>query len=124
MSIDTELYKYISTNITTTSKIYLGKINRDDATLEDTVICISRLPSFSSNLTPSYLDIFNIQVFAKYYDTAIDTANKIIELFQLQTFTQGSYRCWVSNIQNLGMLIDEEDIVQVPLQLELKHTGL
>jgi hypothetical protein len=70
------------------------------------------------------LDVFQISVFAEYIDAASITAREIMELFHLNNFTTSNYKCWVNNIINQGSLIDEDDIVQIPLQLEIKYSGL
>jgi hypothetical protein len=122
--IEQELYTFLQDEITTTDLIYWGKINRDEAGPTDTSVVFFKSPSFSSQTTPSYLDVFQISIFAEYVDTATSVANEIIELFQLETLVLGEYRCWVNNITHQGTIIDEEGVVQIPLQLELKYSGL
>ena len=125
MAIESEIYKYLTENLDEDYKIYWGKVDRDEANpRDDVVISFFKTPSQSSQITPSYLDIFQISVFAPYIDTATSVANDIIELFQLHILELGNYRVWVNNIINQGSIYDDEDVVQVVLNLGLKYSGI
>lgn len=118
--IEKEIYEYIKDNISDVS-CYWGKL---DVGAPSTCISFFKLPSFSSQITPSYLDVFQISVFSDYVDTATTVANRLISLFQLKSGVIGDYRVWVNNITNQGQIYDEEDRVQIILELGIKYTGI
>jgi hypothetical protein len=126
MPLETSLYKYMKDNLDDTWKIYLGKIDRDEADPRkgDIVINFFKLPSFSAISTPSYLDNFQISVRSNYYDTAISAANDVINLFHLYQGDMEGHQTWVTDASNQGVIYEEEDVVHIPLNISVKYTLL
>lgn len=123
--IETDLYGYLVANLDSSLKIYWGKNAKSiDWDSGVTTVNFFKLPSQSSATTPSFLDNFQLSVRNKYIDAAQQTANDIIELFQLYFGLIGSYRVTIVNVFSNGVLYEDEDIVHIPITLSIKYTGI
>ena len=123
--IETDLEQYLVDNLDPALWVSWDQVN-SSISYEDGNISVSffKLPSGSSNTTPSYLDQFQITVRGLYLDAVQSQANSIIKLFHLWFGVIGSYRVAVDDIANLGQVREETNLVSVVLQLGLKYTGL
>lgn len=122
--IEVSLLKFLKTNIVINSNITIswGKEKKGFVFTDSNVyVSFFKLPSLSSNTTPTYLDDFQINVRAKYIDVATITANEIVKLFQLYFGTMESYQITVTSINILGQLQENIDLVNVPVALSLKY---
>jgi len=124
--IEESIYTYLVSNLSSSYKIYWGKIDRDNADPRngDVVINFFKSPSRSAIMSPSYLDLFQISIRCNYVDSASTVANEIINLFHLFSGHMGDYQAWVTSIDNLGTIYEEEDIVHIPLQMGVKYSLL
>jgi len=122
--IEESLYNYIKDNIDNVT-VYYGKVPMDFTYKNgDTSVNFIKLPSEASNVTPSYLDVFQITIRNKLISTVQTVAIDIIELFQLYYGVMGDYRIRVIGVSQLGTLYEDEDLVSIPLSLSIKYTGL
>lgn len=123
--IETGLYTYLVAELDPSLEISWGKIDaKFDFESGVTSVNFFKLPSQSARTTPSYLDSFQVSVRNKYIDAAQQTANDIIELFHLYHGKIGDYLVTVDDIFSSGVIYEEEDIVHIPLTLNLKYTGI
>ena len=123
--IETDLYTFLTDSIDSSINISWGKVDESvDWESGVTTVNFQKLPSQSSNLTPSFYDNFQLSVRNKYIDQAQQTANDIIELFQLFNGKLTTYNIWVVDVFCNGVVYEEEDIVHIPVTLSIKYTGI
>jgi hypothetical protein len=119
-----DLYTYLLANIADVT-IFWGKIDPNYEYVTDNVtVNYFSVNNSTARLTPSYLYNIQISVRSKYIDKAQEKANEIVQLFHLYNGDIGSYKVWVSDVITNSALYEEEDLVQIPIILSVKITGL
>lgn len=100
-----------------------GKLNADTVFNQIPIGNFIKLPSLTSNVTPTYFDNIQITIRHEYIDIVQQNVNKIIELFQSFVGNIGSYQVWTSITLN-GIIYESEDIVAGITTLGIKYTIL
>lgn len=123
--IEPALCGFIQLGIGDIAEVVWGKVDANTDWRNGTItVNLVKLPSLSGKATPSYLDNFQISVRSNAIDRSQSVANAIIKLFHLHSGMVGTYLISVSDVRSNGVLYEEEDLVQVPIQLSVKYTGI
>lgn len=120
--IETVLTTYLQNNLSS-GTVQWGKI---DATADFSTpqISIQKTATIAATYMPTYADTLQVSVRADKIWVAQQVANEIINLLQTYSGEMGDMRVWVGQITMAGTLYEEEDIIQVPLLIPIKYTGL
>lgn len=120
--IEKSIYTYLTEQIPE-AEITWGKLD-ENTSFDDVVINFIKVPSLTSNFTPTYFDNIQITVRNKYIDTVQNYINKLVELFQLYNGLLGDYDVWITFVNNNGIIYEDENIVAGNITIGIKYTIL